>query len=32
MNKAKKLTTNYILYAHDDMYFCKNWDKYLEKK
>jgi len=30
MNKAFSLTTsNYILYAHDDMYFCKNWDEYL---
>ena len=30
MNKAYSLSTsNYILYAHDDMYFCKNWDKYL---
>ena len=27
MNKAYSLTTtNYILYAHDDMYFCKDWD------
>ena len=30
MNKAYSLTsTNFLLYAHDDMYFCKNWDKYL---
>ena len=30
MNKAYALTTtNYILYAHDDMYFCKNWDNFL---
>ena len=30
MNKARLLcTTNYILYAHDDMYFCKDWDVYL---
>jgi len=30
MNKAYTLTTtNYILYAHDDMYFCKNWDYFL---
>ena len=30
MNCAYKLTTtNYILYAHDDMYFCKNWDVFL---
>jgi len=31
LNKASKLsTTNYILYGHDDMYFCKNWDIFLE--
>ena len=30
MNKAFSLTTsNFILYAHDDMYFCKNWDEFL---
>ena len=30
MNTAYKISTsNLILYAHDDMYFCKNWDKYL---
>jgi len=30
MNKAYTLTTtDYILYAHDDMYFCKNWDIFL---
>ncbi len=23
---AKKSTTNYIIYAHDDMYFCPGWD------
>ncbi len=23
---AKKVTTNYILYAHDDMYFLPEWD------
>ncbi len=27
LNKASRLVnTNYILYAHDDMFFCKNWD------
>ena len=26
---AKKATTNYILYSHDDMYFCPNWDVFL---
>ena len=30
INKAAKLVTNkYILYSHDDMYFCPNWDKVL---
>ena len=30
INKAVKLsTTNYILYSHDDMYFCPDWDKVL---
>jgi glycosyltransferase involved in cell wall biosynthesis len=33
MNKAYSLTTtDYILYAHDDMYFCKNWDIFLIMK
>ncbi len=27
INKAAKLVTNqYILYSHDDMYFCPDWD------
>ncbi len=30
INKAVKLSsTNYILYCHDDMYFCPNWDDVL---
>ena len=30
IKEASKLIKNqYILYAHDDMYFCKNWDKFL---
>ncbi len=30
INKAAKLSTNqYILYSHDDMYFCPDWDKVL---
>ena len=30
INKAAKLATNrYILYSHDDMYFCPEWDKVL---
>lgn len=33
MNKAFSLTSsNHILYSHDDMYFCKNWDDYLIKE
>tara|TARA_B110001452_G_C15184296_1_gene411336 strand:+ start:309 stop:1160 length:852 start_codon:yes stop_codon:yes gene_type:complete len=33
MNKAYSMTTtNYILYAHDDMFFCKDWDIYLIKE
>jgi len=33
MNQAYSLaTSNYILYAHDDMFFCKNWDLYLTKE
>ena len=33
MNKAaKKSTTDYILYAHDDFYFCPNWDTVLLKE
>ena len=24
---AKKATKKYIVLAHDDMYFCPNWDK-----
>ncbi len=30
LNLAAKLsTTNYILYSHDDMYFCPEWDTFL---
>jgi glycosyltransferase involved in cell wall biosynthesis len=33
VNTAAKLSsTNYILYAHDDMYFCKKWDLLLENE
>ena len=33
VNKASILVkTDYILYAHDDMFFCKNWDYYLNKE
>ena len=28
---AKSAATNYILYSHDDMYFCPDWDFYLFK-
>ena len=26
---AKLCTTNYVLYSHDDMYFCPKWDQVL---
>ena len=30
INTASKVSTNkYIVYAHDDMYFCPKWDSYL---
>ena len=29
---AKKASTNYILYSHDDFYFCPNWDVILKKE
>ena len=29
---AKKAKTNYILYSHDDMYFCPDWDIILENE
>ena len=29
---ATHSTESYIMYAHDDMFFCKNWDFFLEKK
>ena len=30
INKAVKITTSkFILYAHDDMYFCPHWDNFL---
>tara|TARA_Y100000590_G_scaffold448992_1_gene586463 strand:+ start:2030 stop:2881 length:852 start_codon:yes stop_codon:yes gene_type:complete len=30
INRAAKISsTKFILYSHDDMYFCPNWDKYL---
>ena len=30
VNLASKLSSHdYIIYAHDDFYFCPNWDKYL---
>ena len=29
---AKKATTDYILYAHDDFYFCPGWDTELKKE
>ena len=33
INKASKLATKkYILYSHDDMYFCPEWDSVLVKE
>ena len=33
MNKAaKKANFDYILYAHDDFYFCPNWDEALDNE
>ena len=33
MNKAaRKANFNYILYAHDDFYFCPGWDLELKKE
>ena len=29
---AKKATTKYILYTHDDMYFCPGWDVILKNE
>jgi glycosyltransferase involved in cell wall biosynthesis len=29
---AKKALYDYILYSHDDMYFCPGWDEYLIKE
>ena len=29
---TKKATKNYILYSHDDMYFCPRWDIVLENE
>ena len=33
VNRAASLsTTDYIMYTHDDMFFCQNWDLVLEDK
>ena len=29
---VSKASTNYILYSHDDMYFCPGWDNVLENE
>jgi len=26
---AKKSTTDYVIFSHDDMYYCPNWDRFL---
>lgn len=33
INRASgKATTDFLLYAHDDMYFCPNWDYFLNEE
>ena len=33
LNRASsKASTDYILYSHDDMFFCNNWDQYLKNE
>ena len=33
LNRAKKLSSkDYVLYAHDDFYFCPEWDFILKKE
>lgn len=33
LNKAKKISSkDYVLYAHDDFYFCPEWDSILKKE
>ena len=33
INKLSNLIkTDYVLYSHDDMFFCKNWDIFLRKE
>ena len=29
---TRKITTDFILYSHDDMFFCYHWDEYLKKE
>ena len=29
---TEKITTDLILYSHDDMFFCYHWDEYLKKE
>ena len=29
---AKQAKTNYIIYSHDDMYFCPDWDLVLKQE
>ena len=31
-NAAKLAKFDYLLYAHDDFYFCPSWDKYYLRK
>jgi len=29
---SKHIINDYVMYSHDDMYFCKNWDLYIKKE
>ena len=29
---TKKITTDFVLYSHDDMFFCYHWDEYLKNE
>ena len=29
---SKKINNDYLIYAHDDMYFCKDWDLIIENE
>lgn len=29
---SKHIINDYVMYSHDDMFFCKNWDLYIKKE